>query len=216
MKIPSYIPISLIRNAPREYSWDDWDPYEIIGEPEDEAEIHLEPLSDRALIAFSIACAEWVIYRFNELEEDATPYMYIDSFWAFEISDRIMAPPETNPKEWQGAVRMAADIALMNILNAITQSVDEDEAPVYDAAFAERLALHVLHDTKPFLKWKKAILPRLKLFFPKTERNRYGQPVPRQAFDPSIELTASMIPDLAEQFLENIDVNSNDFIQFWR
>ncbi len=209
---PSYIPISLIQNQPIKYTWNDWDPYAAVGEPSEETAFQLSQLSNRAIISFSIGCAEWVIYRFKELKSDTRPYDYLEALWAFEMSKEIMLPPESNEDEWQGRILAPVDLAIVTVFNTVNQT--EYEIPDLDAAFAERIAIYVLGDSEPFLKWKSAVMPRLESLFPRDGKDPWGLPVPREVLDPTVELRPEILMNLVNRFLKSLHYDSNKFIRF--
>jgi hypothetical protein len=155
-----------------------------------------------------------VVYRFEELEQDPMPYQYLEAFWAFEMSDRIALPPETNYEEWQGTVRQPIDLTLMTVLNTIIQT--EYAGAAYETVLIEKVAAHLLGDATPLLQWQSAVLPRLEAFFPRNNNDPWGMPVPREALDPSFELTLEIVPVLVDQYLKNVDYDSNMLIRFFK
>src|SRR6266446_5117909 len=156
---PPYIPLALLKKMPVVHRWDDWDPYSLLGTQDEETQTRLRRVSDRAQIAYAIACAEWVVYRFQDLCDDTRPYGFLEASWASEMSSEFVTPPQLVADEWRGPIRGPIDLALVTIIN--TFYTTEDGAGHVDAAFAERIPLHVLTDHTPFLRWRERILVRL-------------------------------------------------------
>jgi hypothetical protein len=183
MNYPPRIPIDdseLHAIVPPRYEWDAWDPYAAIGDIDWRTEALLRAMSDRAKLAFSIACAEWVVGRLQPwLNGDVTAWQFIEACWAFEMCIDIALPHESRESEWQGQIRAPVDLSLMTILNTAI-GFEDDNAEV-DAAFAEKLALHVLVDRRPFLHWRRLVLRRLRRSYPFDDVDRLGRPVPREA-----------------------------------
>jgi hypothetical protein len=183
---PSYIPAELSA-LPVEYKWDDWDPYSVLPEASEATESTFEKTSDRAAIAYAIACAEWTVFRLEPfLDGDNRPFKYLEACWAVEMSDAYGSPPESNAEEWEGAVRGAVDLSLMTVLNTIYTA--EDGEAYVQAAFAEVLAAHVVQHHPSFTAWSEKARKRLLELYPRDSDEPMGDPVPRQALDPAIPL----------------------------
>jgi hypothetical protein len=207
---PNYIPISVIAREPVRHTWDEWDPYPALGLQDEETISRLAKITDRAQIAYAIGCAEWVVYRFAGVSVDPSPYEYLEAFWAYVMSDNLKQPPATNDGEWTGPVRAAIDMSLTTIINtiALTETATGDT----EAAFAELIVLHVLPDPHPFNVWKEMAITRLTRYFPRTRKEDWGPPVPREIFDSSVDLTAEIQPALIKQFLSRVNTDKNKFL----
>jgi len=208
--IPSHIQLENLQ-GPIAYEWSDKNPYPILGSVNPHTEEQLKKLSDRAILSFSISCAEWVVYRLLSLCDDDRPMKFLEACWVCEMSLDYATPPESNEEDWKGPIRGAIDLSLMTILNTII-SIEGGEAHV-DAAFAELIPLHVLLDPTPFIKWRKIVYDRLTLLSLRTENDTLGNPVPREALDPGVEVSISSSPYFVSQFLEKIDPETNPFIR---
>jgi hypothetical protein len=207
---PKYLPLASIRRIPPMHQWNDWDPYALLGEQDVNTIAQLSTLSDRAQIAFSIACAEWVIWRFVDFFEDNRPYDLLEVAWAGEMSQELVAPPQLNEKEWKGLIRGPIDLSLVTILNTFYST--EDAAGKMDSAFAELIVLHVFPEHDYFIKWRDQTLLRLFELFGRTDSDPVGKPVPREAMDPEVSLSKKLCEDLAKQFLSDLDYQANPFL----
>lgn len=208
---PSYLPLALLKDMPVRHSWDDWDPYSLLGVQDEEIQRRLAQVSDRAQIAYSTACAEWVVYRFEDLFDDIRPYQFLEAAWASEMSSDFVIPPQLVADEWQGVIRAPIDLALVTILN--TSYSTEDGVGHVDAAFAERIPLHVLTDPAPFLAWRAKILDRFEELFPRDPNDPAGVPVPREAMNPDVPILKEMLNEYVTRFLSQLDESANPFLR---
>ncbi|MEW5702959.1 MAG: hypothetical protein AB1792_12120 [Candidatus Zixiibacteriota bacterium] len=208
---PRYIPIAILQKAPVTHSWDDWDPYPLVGTQREETMDRLARLSDRAIIAFAIGCAEWVVFRLGNLSTDPTPLDFLEAAWAFEMDKEIESLPESEDKDWQGPIRGPLDLSLMTILN--TYYTTEEGTAEIEGAFAELVALHVQHDTSYFEAWRKRALQRLSDHYPRKKSDTWGPPVPREVLDPAVKISPELAQEYVQRFLDGLDFEKNPFLK---
>lgn len=208
---PSHIPVAVLEAAPVRHAWDDYDPYKPIGKSEEPTMQALERLTDRAIIAYAAACAEWVVWRFRKLLPDPAPLNFLEACWAFEMDKGIQAPRPLKGEEWRGPIRGAVDLALVSVLN--TYYTTESGAGHVEGAFGEKVARHVLPNPDVFLAWRKTALDRLQKHFPRKPEDVWGPPVPRETFDPSKTLTAESIDGYARDFLAGLPFDRNPLLK---
>lgn len=208
---PSYVPIALLRDMPVVHRWDDWDPYVLLGTQDPQTQASLARVTDRAQIAFAIACAEWVVYRFQSVCDDRRQYDFLEVFWASEMSSAYAVPSPLPEEEWKGPIRAPIDLSLVTVIN--TFYTTEDGAGDVDAAFAERIPLHVLNDQTPFLRWRGMVLERLHVLFPRNQGDANGPPVPREAMDPRFDVSAETLKEYVDRFLRQLDGAVNPFLR---
>ncbi len=206
---PTYIPIEHIQNQPRSYEWDDWDPYEALGEPESNLVDRLSMLTNRAIFSFTIGCVEWVVYRFSELQSDLRPFEYIEALWVAEMDNDIQPPFETNEEEWEGSVLAPVDLAIITVLNCMNNA--EVEAPDVEAGLSDLIVRFILPNDEAYLKWRDTILLRLESLYPRSKNNEWGEAVPREALDPNILLNNEVATKFVTNFLEK-DFSKNKLI----
>jgi hypothetical protein len=213
MQYPPHPPISdvgLHGEAPVQFEWDAWNPYASIGDPDLRVQALLRSVSDRAKIAFAIACAEWVVGRLTPwLDGDSRPWQYIEACWLHEMSDEFALPVESEESQWQGNVRAPIDLALMTILN-VAIGCEDDNAEV-DAAFAAKLATHVLIDKRAFLHWQISVLHRLRRLYPLAQEFRMGPPVPRAVLVEPFALNIDAAEVAVQQFINRALQHPNPF-----
>jgi hypothetical protein len=207
---PKFIP-PLPEDLPITHTWDDWDPYPLFGDEDEALEARLARVSDRAQIAFSIACAEWVVYRFRGFYSDKRLYEFIESAWASEMSSDYVMPPRVGSDEWLGPVKGPLDLAFITVINTFYST--EDAAGEVDAAFASKLPLHVLPDDAPFIFWMEQVLNRLEKFFPRNDHEPLGMPVPREAMDPTVPIQSETMVEQIKSFFSNLDEIANPLLR---
>jgi hypothetical protein len=208
---PSYVPLALLEKMPVSHRWNDWDPYSLLGTQDPTTQMRLARVSDRAQIAYAIGCAEWVTYRFQHLFDDLRPYEFLEASWACEMSSDFATPPQLAEEEWQGPIRAPIDLSLVTILN--TFYTTEDGSGEVDAAFAERIPLHVLTDHAPFLQWRDRVFDRFEKLFHRETNDLLGSPVPREAMDPDVPVSEEMLDKYVGQFFSQLGQTANPFLR---
>jgi hypothetical protein len=196
--------------APLAYAWDDWDPYPLIAPNDRATEEALAFVSNWAKFAYSIGCAEWVAARLTMHDEDPAIRQYLDACWAYELTDRYELPPEMDDANWRGAVRGPICLALTTIVNT-RYGFDEQNAQG-DAAFAEKVALHVLPDTAFFTVWRQAVLKRYSEHYRITEEDSLEErPVPMHILNADFAYDQTQLQFYIEDSLHSLQLRDNPF-----
>ena len=209
--VPRYIPVGQISIQPVTHTWDDWDPFEALSEPEARTKQKLRETSNRAISVFALGCAEWVIYRLGCHFSDNLPYDYLDAFWCFLQAGTDSAPPPTDDEEWQGVIRGPINLALMTVLNTIYLA--EDGAPTQNGALAPQIVRHVIGPDDLFSKWEATVLDRLCAACPRVETDPDGIPLPRVLLDPEIAIHHLDFADAVRHDLSRLNRGSNRFLR---
>jgi hypothetical protein len=207
--LPTFVPTDAISAFAISFEWSDWDPYAILGNPSSGRVEELGSLSDRALVAYSTACAEWTVYRFASLSDDRIPHLFLEALWVAELDNQFMPPPESIESEWKGNIRGPIDLALMTVLNAIGST--DGGKPEVDAALAERIALHVMPNQDLFKKWQARCMRVLFDSFNRKMDTGGSLGLPPQVF--SIEFQLDKIESYKQEFLSSVDYSSNKFLR---
>jgi hypothetical protein len=145
--------------APVAHDWNDDDPLAGLGLADTETEAMLGAASDWGRFVYSLGCADWVLARLQRFVAADWPWLFRDACWAFELDAAFMLPPEIEDHPQEGPVDGPVCLALTTVLNT-RYGFDEGNAQI-DASIAERIALHVLPDPRPFLRWRDTVLGRL-------------------------------------------------------
>jgi len=218
---PSYIESARIEGAHIRFVWDEWN-VRATYEPVDEALVErLMKLSKRANCAFTIAIAEWIVYRFQPFDRDPEPLQYLEAAWAANVDLAYADEMDIVDEEWGGPVRGPMSMAISFVVDALFAEEADPNAP-FNPAWAARFARHVLPDAVIFDQWFDQCLLRLEQLFPmQTEEEldwfdrlkNGGQLVPREVFDPGFDFKHEMTGFLINQFLSQLRPGSNPFLR---
>jgi len=211
LSVPTYIPLAEIQSKVIRYEWDDWN-VEAAEEPINDALLErLQKVSQRASTAFTIASAEWIIFRFANLMDYEEPFWYLETAWAQIIDARYGLEWDPLQAGWVGPVMGPIKQALMWVGDAIEQ-LDDDLEPAESAATIARLAEYVLPTFDAYRAWCDQVLVRLERFFPFDEKDARGDIVPREALDPSFDFKVGSIEHLVNAYLSRLNREDNPFL----
>jgi hypothetical protein len=206
---PAYIPVETISALPIVHTWDDYDPYPLLGEPDDAVIEKLSGVALNAVLAYALGAAEWVFYRLKRHTTSNGPWDYVDAAWASLVIWEATYIWEPGRDHCDGPVRGAIDATIRQITNCIN-SLNQGGGEV-DAAMIGRLAEYVLPDPSLFKNWQEAALERLAKLY---DRKRWGNgpATPREALDPNVELTAESGVEMAWAYFRSLDFSQNEFL----
>ncbi len=211
LQSPLYIPVDIISQPNVKHVWDDQNPYEPVGPPDEGTMAVLEKVSNRGVTAFAVGCAEWIVYRFARLSSDKTPFYFLESCWVLIMGNDYVQPSSLKASEWKGPIRGAIDLALLTIVNVWNMSEGGSGHP--DGAFAAKIALHVVEHKPQFLEWQEKVLQRLIDCHPRDEEDLDGPAIPREILDPSVDFGSVSGKQLIKDFLSKVDYKSNPFLK---
>jgi hypothetical protein len=157
-------------SAPLSHSWDSDDPLAQLPENNPDSEQQLGRVSDFAKLAYSLVCADWVLYRLRAFTDSEWPWYFRDACWAYALDQGYGLPEEIEDHPQEGPVDGPMCLALTTVLNT-RYGFDEGNAEI-DAANAELIVLHVLSDPGPFIQWRHVVLQRLIKFHPVKSQER--------------------------------------------
>lgn len=211
---PGYIQVANVDDLSIRYKWDDWN-VEQAEEPINEQMLRqLKGISQRAAVAFTIATAEWIVHRFGTLCNDPLPLHYLEAAWADQL-DNIYAAATweelTEKKEWAGPIRGPIRIAMERVMYALEEA-EEDGEPEVRALWITSLADFIMSDPAPYREWRKRVMERLKVLYPRNPEDTLGEVVPREALDPDFEFHIENTEDLINRFLSGLSYLSNPFL----
>jgi len=213
LPLPAYLERAKVQDRNLRFAWDDHR-YELAYTPLDKAaRARMERLSQRAILAFAVSCAEWIFYRFRPVSFPPFLDDYIEAAWAAVIDARYANYYlEPRGEEWQGPDRKPLAVALMLLVDTIVR-VENDDHPDIGALSLANLAAHVMTDPTPFHDWRERIVTRLERLYPLNPRDTRGEPVPREALDPDFDFRPEMAPALIGAFLQRLDYKTNPFLR---
>ncbi len=213
LPVPTYLERAKVQDRSLRFTWDDQQ-YERAYTPLDKVErARLERLSQRAILAFAVSCAEWIFHRFRPVSSPPFLDDYVEAMWAAVVDARY-ANYYLEPRgdEWQGPDRKPIAVTLMLLADTTTR-VENDDHPDIGALSLANLAAHVMPDPTPFQEWKERVMARLERRFPLNPRDTRGEPVPREALDPDFDFQPEMAPALIGAFLKRLDYEANPFLR---
>lgn len=210
MMRPPSIPETAICTASPSFVWSAYDPYSVLADRSPATDEIMNQLTERARIAYALGCSEWVVFALAPLIDDARPLQLLQTFWAFQMSNRFALPDELMEEEWQGPVRGPIDLSLVTVRNTVLCA--EDGTSQIHASFAELIPLHVLREPGPLHAWRAHALEALMNFTRGSTEGR-GEPVPRELIMGLREAPEELPSDeLVGRFLDSVDPAQNPYL----
>lgn len=209
--IPTYIHKSVFNKETISHKWNDWDPYELISDANQDVILSLSKLSLSGMLCFVVGCIEWVVYRCSYDHNYRLPYEYIEAFWVYLAGVESAIPEEvTEDDRWEGALDGPINLVLGKFYTT-NHTFDFGGSPV-EAAFSAQVALHVLHDLDPFLRWQTEVLDRLNRFYASNDSADGFKIIPHQILNPDFDYRPELTNSLIREMLLGIDFASNRFL----
>lgn len=216
----SYIDAAHIADPQLNFLWDEWN-VKATYEPVRPEEVkRLGGLSRRANAAFAIAIGEWVLARFEGMDADPEPGLFLQAAWAAVIDPRYVREIEIVDEEWRGPVRGPISMALTFVIDALFAEEAGPNAS-FNPAWAAVFARHVLPTARDFDAWFAFVLDRLEPLYPCVpdadadwfeQENNWGAPVPAEAFDPARTFALASAEPLIQGLLARLDPERNPFL----
>jgi hypothetical protein len=211
LPLPEYIRTSGIQDVTIRFRWDDWN-VEDVDMPLDEAlQEQLHGISYRAVMAFTILTAEWIVHRFGRLLDDPFPGHHLEAAWAQVVDFRYAPERDIILSEWAGPIRGPVGIAVRRAIFAVQQAESCGE-PAWRAGRAVKLAEHVIADTSPYHRWREGVIERMIRLYPWNPDDRLGEVVPREALDLGNDFKIELTEPLVNRFLGGLDWTKNPFL----
>lgn len=214
LSIPGYMKAARVQDRVIRYKWDDWDVNADEASLDEAVSERLGRLSQRAVLAFTIATAEWIVYRYGALVDEPMPSQYLQAAWA-QIVDwhygALTIEGDTDPREWAGPIKRPIWWGLLQTDFAIDEAEDDGE-PEVGAVRVATLAEHVMTDPSHYRAWRERILERLEALYPMDPEEHLGEVVPREALDPDFDFHVDDTEALTNGFLSSLDHETNPFL----
>jgi hypothetical protein len=209
---PSYVPADYRDRPVIRYVWDDWVGEDAFLELEDDELMErIETISHRANLALAVSCAEWIVYRYCALDDDVTPYKYIDALWAAVVDDRYAREWQPDRSEWSGPVRGPMMFALLYVQEAVREMATE--AGVGGGVlYLSALARQVLPDPQVFIAWRDQTIAHLQRLYPLDDADTLGDVIPREALIAPAHFDTGQTEPLVRRFLASLDWRTNEWL----
>ncbi len=199
MKTAGWIPAERVAALPVTHDWDDSNPYRVVENSDPVVARRAVRLSPRAKIAFTLACAEWVLARFDRLYQDPRPWQYLEARWAALVDPGFGELRDDVVDDDEGPVRGPIALALATATDAFRTR------DAGDPGFASALARHVVPDGS-FDRWRDACLERLE----KRHARGTERAVAREGL--GVELEDDEESRLVRGFLRRLDAAKNPYL----
>lgn len=202
------------------FLWDEWQVSAHYTDIDEVLLARVTPLCPRAQRALTIAIAEWIVYRFEGLDPDPDPLLFLEAAWAANLDTRYAHDIEIDDADWGGPVRGPLSMALTFVADALFAE-EADDQPAMNPCWAARFARHVLPDTRSFDPWLDAVVDRLVPLYPALPEaardwfdpsRNLGPPVPPDVFDTTVPFDPARTDEHLARFLAMLDPRSNPFL----
>ena len=211
---PSYLTGANLQDPSIRYKWDDWNEEQADRPIDKKFQARLKGLSQRAIIAFTVGSAEWIVHRYATLTDVKMPALYLEMAWANIVDFNYCAmtwQDYEDADEWVGPIKRPVAIAMDRVDNAF-QAVIGDKRPDIRAARITNLAVYVMTDPAPYVAWRERTMARLEALYPLDPNDRLGEVVPREALDPDYPFDVNQTEQLVNQFLASLNPKANAFL----
>lgn len=216
----AYIDRAAIQQPALRFLWDEWHVEKTYQDVRPDEVQRLQRLTRRANCALTLGIAEWVLVRFEGMDADPDPALFLEAAWAANVDDRYAYEIDIVDAEWRGPVRGPISMALTFVHDALFAEEAGPQSSM-NPAWAARFARHVLPDTRGFDAWLAFCLDRFERRFPvgNDDDDDWFEPghdagplVPAEALDPTRSFDPSASEFLIDRFLRGLDPAQNEFL----
>jgi hypothetical protein len=188
-------------------------------------------LSMRAVVGLQAALGEWVAQRFAHLSADTGLAQVNEALWAASIDCRYLNLNAMDFPEASGPIDGPMREVKLSSAGIADYYRDVDFGVVRWTITTANLVKFVLPDSKAFKTWFKAVVPRVASLSSPSAREAsalspaekktppkgiptaiFGSPVPREAFDPTFDLSAADSGALIDAMLVQIATTPNPYL----
>jgi hypothetical protein len=199
--------------APAQFAWDDKFPARNYTRDDTKLENHVADVTRRGIVALTAGCAEWVVARFRGLSQDPVPDQFIEAVWAGIVDWRHLRL-DNRPEAGRDAGPIRGPLyAMIRILHKSAQQASLLKPNAYETVCMSNLAQLVLPEPGPFKKWRDGALKRLVQFYPRSEVDPLGPPLPREILDLTLDYKPENDDELIARFLTGLDPSRNPFLR---
>lgn len=222
---PRYIQAADIGTQLINFQWDDWRASQDFTFDASTVLERMTRCSLRAKIGLGIGMYEWIVWRFQSLSEDATPFQVAEAAWCANIDQRYMEYSEFDREDWLGPVRGPLWCAMTWLIPMVLLSDDNSDELESGLLYLPTLAMHVMPRPAVFQKWLDTSVERLVALYPapsedpfqdlfgENKEERCGPFVPSEALDPEFPFKPDETSILIDRFLRNVRYMSNPLLK---
>jgi len=205
-----------IQNNIIHYEWDNWEPSKACLPIDEEFKKRMMGIEKRAIIAFTIGCLEWIVFRLDGLFTEEAPRQYLEASWAAIVDWRYLWPFELDYNYWSTPILGPLALGTGLAIDATTVTYAEEEEPGLEpatrAAQIMNLVLHVLNKTDSFESWKEAAVQRFEKYYPRNPGDVLGSLVPPDVVDVDLKFRKKGVEKRIDTYLRSLDVKSNPYL----
>ena len=215
---PPYLRDLKISTEALDYEWDDGSHRRYWAKPVPPLQRKLTRLDDRALVALTAGCAEWVAWRLSSHTDVSVLLEIVEAAWVSIADWRYFGPGDKPLKRfewdrWVGPTQRPLCAASRILIRAVDNATREMDVS-YDAMYLANLAQHLLSKRqREFRQWRDSIIGRLLKTNPANENRPAGKLVAREAVDPEFDYTPSSAKKLIGAFIESVDPKKNKLLR---
>ena len=215
-KMRKHLINSGIQNNIIRYEWDNWDPSKACHPIDDELLKRMIGISKRAILAFTIGCLEWIVFRLEGLFTDEAPEQYLEASWTAIVDYHYLRPWMLDYDDYStpvlGPLALGTTLAIEAIMSAYEEEDEDCMEPAEEAAEIESLVRHVLNDTESFESWKEAVMQRLEELYPRNPDDMLGPLIPPDVVNVDQDFNKKGIKKRIDSYLRSLDVKSNMYL----
>jgi hypothetical protein len=221
---PSYIPQHISAREIR-HEWNEWEARKYYAAVDEAVLEKLSKSTGRAIRGLTIASAEWIAFRFENLYDHPLRIQYLldvfEAAWAANIDLAYCQYFETNDDDWRGAILGPSNLAVSIVMDSLF-CADEISNPAESPMWMANLVQHVIDDKFLFRQWFDDCIERINKYYLKQESverspvvsNETAEtPIARAFFDPLHAFRPDTMASLANAYLSTIDYQSNPFLR---
>ncbi len=229
---PSHLTRLLAGPPPVQHTWELGDDMVAMGKETPALLKNLGSLSFRALIGLQAALHEWMAARFQEAGNDAPWSAVIDAMWAASVDARYLDPDAMVLPDAVGPVAGPSRASKLLSKKIMRQLPLAEFGVVRYVIESAHLVRYVLPDSQAFQAWFKAVVSRLQTLSEPSARQAgaldladikrawadvspdvFGTPLPREAYDLSVDLSTVDQTALIDAMLQRIAATPNPYLR---
>ena len=214
LPVPVHLKVADLQSPVVRFHWDDGDTEQVEERPDEPFVDALRRMSDRAILALTVAMAEWIVFRFQPFADVSLPSHFLEAAWAAGADWRYHSEAWdaiVDAERWTGPIKGPVSAAMFAV-DVASQGYRVGDDLTDSALSVSNIALHVLPQSERFRDWRDRSVARLTVLYPRNENDAIGPVVPREVF----ELTREYDSEYTEQFLNgllrSLDYHANPFL----
>jgi len=209
-QISRFVDQSVALDRSIRYKWDEWGSRFGPIRSDEKIGQRLSHLTHRAVGAFAVSAAEWVVSRYESMIETTVPRLCLEAASAQLVDFRYSSYWDLEG-DWSGPIKGPIRVAF-DFLSLTLESISRAADPAADATVVSALAYYVINSSDSYKRWELSSLDRLKTLYPFDSQDTLGGVVPREALDTGRPFLVDETETLINRFLASVDHLNNPFL----